>query len=37
VVEEKERVYALKNGFFLIEPNGEDFFITVPEGKPKEW
>jgi len=37
VVEEKEKEYALKNGFFLIEPNGEDFHITQPYNKPKEW
>jgi len=33
----KVKEYALKNGFFLIEPNGEDFFITSPHNKPKEW
>ena len=33
----KVKEYALKNGFFLIEPNGEDFFITSPFNKPKEW
>jgi len=37
VIEDKEREYALKNGFFLIEPTGENFFITKPHGKPKEW
>jgi len=37
VVEDKERTYALQNGFFLIEPNGENFFITPPPNKPKEW
>ena len=37
VVEDKEREYALKNGFFLIEPNGDNFFITPPPDKPKEW
>jgi len=37
VVEENEREYALKNGFFLIEPNGENFNITTPYNKPKEW
>ena len=29
--------YALTQGFFLIEPNGEDFNITPPPGKPMEW
>jgi len=37
VVEEKEREYALKQGFFLIEPTGENFYITCPPNKPKEW
>jgi hypothetical protein len=29
--------YALKHGFFAIEPSGETFNITPPNGKPKEW
>jgi hypothetical protein len=29
--------YALKQGLFLIEPSGETFNITPPQGKPKEW
>jgi hypothetical protein len=33
----KVKEYALKNGFFLIEPNGENFNITPPNNKPKEW
>ena len=37
VVEDKEREYALKSGFFLIEPTGENFFITSPPDKPKKW
>ena len=37
VVEEKEREYALSQGFFLIEPTGENFNITPPPSKPKEW
>jgi len=37
VVKEKEREYVLKQGFFLIEPNGENFYITPPPDKPKEW
>jgi hypothetical protein len=37
VVKEKERNYVLNQGFFLIEPNGENFFITPPFNKPKEW
>ena len=29
--------YALKQGFFVIEPSGETFNITCPNNKPKEW
>jgi len=29
--------YALKRGFFVIEPAGETFLITPPNNKPKEW
>ena len=29
--------YALKQGFFAIEPSGEFFSITPPMNKPKEW
>ena len=29
--------YALKQGFFIIEPSGETFNITAPAGHPKEW
>ena len=37
VVEDDEKEYALSQGFFLIEPTGENFFITPPHNKPKEW
>ena len=37
VIEDDEREYALNQGFFLIEPTGENFNITLPNGKPKEW
>jgi hypothetical protein len=37
VVEDDEKEYALSQGFFLIEPTGENFNITSPTGKPKEW
>ena len=37
IVDDEEREYALERGFFLIEPNGESFFITPPPDKPKEW
>ncbi|MDR0475161.1 MAG: hypothetical protein LBH43_15995 [Treponema sp.] len=29
--------YALRQGFFAIEPSGETFSITQPDDKPKEW
>jgi hypothetical protein len=29
--------YALKQGFFVIEPSGDTFNITPPNGQPKEW
>jgi hypothetical protein len=29
--------YALKQGFFVIEPSGDTFSITPPDSKPKEW
>ena len=31
------REHALKVGFYLIEPDGENFIITPPNDKPKEW
>ena len=34
-----ERNFALKHGFYVVEPSGDTFTITVPEGKnkPREW
>jgi hypothetical protein len=32
-----EKDYALKQGFYVIEPSGETFNITPPPNKPKEW
>ena len=29
--------YALKQGFYVIEPSGETFNITPPSGQAKEW
>jgi hypothetical protein len=37
VVTANVKEYALKQGLFLIEPSGESFNITPPQGKPKEW
>jgi hypothetical protein len=36
---ENEKVYALKKGFYVIEPSGETFKITEPKDKyrPCEW
>jgi hypothetical protein len=37
VVTDEARDYALSQGFYLIEPSGESFNITPPQGSPKEW
>jgi hypothetical protein len=39
VFNENEKTFALKNGFYVIEPSGKTFSITVPEGiySPREW
>jgi UDP-N-acetylenolpyruvoylglucosamine reductase len=39
VFNDNEKAFALKNGFYVIEPSGETFVITVPEGiySPREW
>ena len=39
IIKANEKTYALKNGFYVIEPSGETFTITVPEGiySPREW
>jgi len=39
VMSESEKTFALKNGFYVIEPSGETFDITAPEGiySPREW
>jgi len=39
IMNKNVRDFALKNGFFVIEPSGETFTITVPSGvySPKEW
>ena len=36
-VNDKVREYALKEGFYLIEPDGDNFNITPPNNKPREW
>jgi len=37
VVPPNVKDYALDNGLYLIEPTGENFNITSPKNKPKEW
>jgi hypothetical protein len=39
VMNDTEKKYALKKGFYVIEPSGETFTITKPEGAgtPKAW
>ncbi|MDR0710482.1 MAG: hypothetical protein LBF77_10510, partial [Spirochaetaceae bacterium] len=39
VFSESEKTYALKKGFYVVEPSGDTFTITKPEGKyrPHEW
>jgi hypothetical protein len=34
-----EKIYALKKGFYVIEPSGDTFAITEPKGDyyPHEW
>ncbi|GHU97416.1 hypothetical protein FACS189483_03300 [Spirochaetia bacterium] len=36
---DSEKTYALKKGFYVIEPSGDTFTITTPEGTyyPHEW
>ncbi|GHV88877.1 hypothetical protein AGMMS50267_12370 [Spirochaetia bacterium] len=39
LVSESEKAYALKKGFYLLQPVGEKFTITTPTGRgaPKAW
>ena len=37
VMTDNIRDYALKQGFYVIEPSGETFNIIPPNGDPKEW
>ena len=37
VVQEKARDYALENGFYVIEPSGEDVKVTKPDSDPRVW
>jgi hypothetical protein len=37
VVTDEIRAYALSKGFYFIEYAGDNFSITAPKDKPKEW
>jgi hypothetical protein len=37
VITDEVREYALNQGLYFIEYAGENFYITAPNGKPKEW
>jgi len=37
VISDSVKRYALKQGFFILEPSGETFNIISPDNKPKEW
>jgi hypothetical protein len=39
IISESVKVYALKNGFYVVEPSGETFAITEPQGSysPRTW
>jgi hypothetical protein len=37
IMGESEKTYALKRGFYVVQPSGETFAITPPEGPPKAW
>ena len=37
IIADNVKDYALKQGFFVIEPSGETFTIISPIGDPKEW
>jgi hypothetical protein len=36
VVTDEVKEYALKQGFYFIEYAGDNLFIILPNGKPKE-
>jgi hypothetical protein len=39
VFSESEKTYALKKGFYVVEPAGDTFNIIEPKGdyRPREW
>ena len=37
IVNKNIKDFALKSGFFVLEPSGVTFSITAPSGSPREW
>jgi len=37
VIKPKPKEYALNQGFFLIEPSGDDVKVIKPETEPRVW
>jgi hypothetical protein len=39
VFNDNEKIFAMKNGFYVIEPSGETFTIIEPKDdySPREW
>jgi len=37
VVQENVKIFALKQGMFVVQQSGENVEVLVPEGKPKVW
>jgi hypothetical protein len=37
IIQKDVKEYALSNGFFIIEPAGEDVIVTEPTVEPKRW
>ncbi|GHV92660.1 hypothetical protein AGMMS50268_31630 [Spirochaetia bacterium] len=37
IVQDKPRDYALENGFYVIEPSGEDVKVIKPGSEPRVW
>ncbi len=37
IIDQDTKKYALSNGFFVIEPSGEDVKVTKPDAAPKKW
>jgi hypothetical protein len=37
IMKPKPKAYALNQGFFIIEPSGEDVKVTKPDAEPRIW